>query len=382
MTESELERYRISWQAEIDGAALYRALAEAEAVHRPQVARIYSQMADEEEGHAALWEEKLRAAGHVLQPGRPGWRTRSLAWLAKRFGPQVVLPTIVQAEQRSSLRYGQQMDAQEEGLPADERNHARILHNLARGTVEGTRRTGTAGEEIARLEGRHRAIGGNALRAAVLGANDGLVSNLSLVMGVAGAQLASEAILITGLAGLLAGASSMAMGEWLSVQSSRELYQRQIAIEALELEEDPGGEAEELVLIYRGKGIPENMARQLATQLMSDKGSALDTLVREELGIDPKELGGSAWQAAITSFVLFAIGAVVPVTPFILWTGMAAVVASLVASTLALFVIGAGITLLTGRSVLFSGMRQVLIGLAAAGLTFAIGRLIGVTIAG
>src|SRR5687768_1578627 len=121
MTESELERYRVSRQAEIDGAALYRALAEAEAVHRPQVARIYSQMADEEEGHAALWEEKLRAAGHVVQPARPGWRTRSLAWLAKRFGPQWVLPTIVQAEQRSSLLYGKQTDAQEEGLPADER---------------------------------------------------------------------------------------------------------------------------------------------------------------------------------------------------------------------------------------------------------------------
>jgi len=216
----------------------------------------------------------------------------------------------------------------------------------------------------------------------VLGANDGLVSNLSLVMGVAGADMSGRAILITGLAGLIAGAGSMALGEWLSVQSSRELCQRQIQIESEELRQAPEEESEELALIYQAKGLPEAQARALAARLIAQPATALDTLAREELGIDPDALGGSAWQAAATSFVLFAIGAVVPVAPFAFLSGTAAVTSAVIASGILLFVIGAGITLLTGRSVLHSGMRQVLFGLAAAALTFGVGRLIGVSLAG
>lgn len=229
---------------------------------------------------------------------------------------------------------------------------------------------------------RHSTVGGNALRAAVLGANDGLVSNLSLVMGVAGAELSNRAILITGLAGLVAGALSMALGEWLSVQSSRELYKHEIAIEAKELAEDPEGEVRELTSIYEAKGLAPVQAQQLATQLMADSSSALDTHVREELGINPKELGGSAWVAAGTSFFLFAAGAIVPVAPYLIFSGAGAVIASLVASTVGLFALGAGITMMTGRNPLFSGTRQVIFGLVAAALTFGIGRVIGVTIAG
>jgi VIT1/CCC1 family predicted Fe2+/Mn2+ transporter len=220
------------------------------------------------------------------------------------------------------------------------------------------------------------------LRAAVLGANDGLVSNLSLVMGVAGAALSGPAILVTGLAGLLAGACSMAMGEWLSVQSTRELYQRQIAIEADEIVAAPEEEQAELALIYEAKGLSPEEANAVAAKLMADKANALDSLVREELGIDPEELGGSAWEAAVTSFVLFAGGALLPVLPFVALSGTQAVVVSLLVSALALFLIGAAITLLTGRGVLFSGMRQLLFGLAAAGLTYGIGRVLGVTLAG
>jgi vacuolar iron transporter family protein len=216
----------------------------------------------------------------------------------------------------------------------------------------------------------------------VLGANDGLLSNFSLVMGVAGAQLAGQAILITGMAGLLAGAGSMAMGEWISVQSSRELYERQIGVEASELEEVPDEEEEELALIYQAKGLSEQEARATASRLMADRSSALDTMSREELGIDPQELGGSAWEAAITSFVLFALGAIVPVAPFFFLSGWSAVTVSAVLSALALFGIGAAITLLTGRSVWFSGLRQVLIGGAAAALTYGLGTLLGVAIGG
>ena len=225
-------------------------------------------------------------------------------------------------------------------------------------------------------------VGGNVLRAAVLGANDGLVSNLSLVMGVAGAALEERAILITGLAGLLAGACAMAMGEWISVQSSRELYTRRIALDARVLEENPEEETEELVVLYKAKGLPDALARQVSDHLMMNPRQALDTMVREELGINPDDLGGSAWEAAGASFVLFAVGAIVPVLPFFFLVGEAAVYSSLLASAALLIVMGMGITVLTGRNPLYSGARQLLFGMAAAGVTFAIGRLIGVTVAG
>jgi VIT1/CCC1 family predicted Fe2+/Mn2+ transporter len=214
----------------------------------------------------------------------------------------------------------------------------------------------------------------------VLGANDGLVSNLSLVMGVAGAALPGSTIMITGLAGLLAGASSMALGEWLSVQSSRELQEAQIAAEAAEIEASPKEEAEELALIYQAKGLDPEQARTLANQIMSDKENALDTLVREELGIDPKNLGGSAWEAAILSFFLFAIGAIIPVIPFFFFSGTKAIVLSLVFSLAGLFMIGAGTSLFTGRGVLFSGSRMTVFGLGAAAITYVIGRLIGINL--
>jgi len=216
----------------------------------------------------------------------------------------------------------------------------------------------------------------------VLGANDGLVSNLSLVMGVAGADLAPKAILLTGIAGLLAGSLSMAMGEWLSVQSARELFEHQIRIEREELIAFPEEEREELELIYRAKGVPADTARELADRLIREGAPALETLVREELAIDPEELGGSAWEAAIASFLLFSIGAIVPVLPYIAWGGIPAAVASVVLSGLALFLLGAGITVITGRSALRSGLRQVLIGLAVAAITFGVGRLFGVALAG
>jgi VIT1/CCC1 family predicted Fe2+/Mn2+ transporter len=174
----------------------------------------------------------------------------------------------------------------------------------------------------------------------------------------------------------------MALGEWISVQSSRELYTRQIAVEASEIEQVPEEEEEELALIYQAKGLPEAQARATASRIMSDHATALDTLSREELGIDPQELGGSAWEAAISSFVLFAIGAIIPVAPFIFLSGLAAVVTSAALSALGLFGIGAAITLLTGRSVLFSGARQVAIGIAAAAITYVLGTLLGVAIGG
>lgn len=377
MEESEARRssYLANLRDEVDSAALYRTLSEVE--ESPELGRVYARLAEVEEEHAAFWEEKLRDTGEEVPPRRVGWRSRTLAVLARRFGPQFVVPTVSSMEQADGHAYAGHQEARSTPLPSQERSHARLLRTIA-GPVSG----GLEGRAIARLEGRHRATSGNALRAAVLGANDGLLSNFSLVMGVAGAALSAQSILITGLAGLLAGAGSMAMGEWISVQSSRELYGRQISIEAEELRTIPDEEEEELALIYQAKGVPEEQARRMASRMISDEKTALDTLAREELGIDPEELGGSAWTAAFTSFVLFAIGAIVPVLPFVLFSGIGAVALSVVLSTLALFGIGALITLMTGRSVLYSGMRQVIVGLAAAALTYGVGSLIGSAVIG
>jgi VIT1/CCC1 family predicted Fe2+/Mn2+ transporter len=374
-TREDAQRFRDLLQDEIDGSLLYRTVAEVE--RQPALAQVYKRLAETEEVHAAFWEEKLRATGSPVPTRRPRWRARVLAALARRFGTQFVLPTLAGNERADTGKYRGVAEARGTSLSADEASHSRVLQAI-RSSSTGAMQ----GSALAELEGRHRATGGNALRAAVLGANDGLVSNLSLVMGVAGAQMSGSAILVTGLAGLLAGAGSMALGEWLSVQSSRELYQRQIAIEADEIRDVPEEEREELSLIYQAKGLPEAQARDLAAKLIAQSETALDTLVREELGIDPKELGGSAWQAAVTSFLLFAVGAIVPVVPFVATSGQTAVAASLILSGLALFAIGAGITLLTGRSVLHSGTRQVLFGLAAAALTYGVGRLIGVSVVG
>jgi len=372
---SKVAQYQTNWQDELNGAVLYRALSEIE--QRLPLKEVYRRLAEAEERHSCFWEAKLRATKHHVPAFKLHWRTRALIFLARCFGPEFVLPNIASMEQIDSHHYDMQPEAQAGGLPQQEQSHARLLQALTSGS-----KAGLEGSRIAQLEGRHRAIGGNALRAAVLGANDGLLSNLSLVMGVAGANLSGQAVLITGLAGLLAGACSMAIGEWLSVQSARELYQRQIDIEQQELVEVPDEEAEELALIYQAKGLPEAEAQQLARRLIGDKARALDTLAREELGIDPDELGGSAWGAAGASFCLFALGAIIPVAPFFFVSGMAGAVASMGIGLAALFGIGAGVTLLTGQGVLYAGTRQVLLGLLAAGITFGLGHLIGASLGG
>jgi VIT1/CCC1 family predicted Fe2+/Mn2+ transporter len=279
-------------------------------------------------------------------------------------------------EQNGTNSYSQQADAPR-AMVADEKSHAFLI-----GQIVSTMRGGFEGGTLALLEGRHRAGGGNALRAAVLGANDGLVSNLSLVMGVAGAALSGRSILITGIAGLLAGACSMALGEWLSVQSSRELYAHQIKIETGEIESHPEEEAEELALIYEARGLKPDQAKTLAGQIMTSPEYAIQTLAREELGVNPDELGGSAWEAAFASFGLFALGAIIPVSPFFFSSGSTAVLFSVGLSTVALFILGAVISLFTGRSAIYSGLRMVIFSLLAAAITFGIGRLIGGSLGG
>lgn len=370
LSARERNRLRENLVDELNGAALYHALASAEKDER--LAEVYRRLATVEQRHADRWRRKLEDAGETLPAFSPSWRTRTLVWLARRFGTSVVLPSVQSLEQTDTNKYATQPDARD--FHGDERSHSRVIQLMS------SMRGGFAGTDVARLEGRHRTTGGNALRAAVLGANDGLVSNLSLVMAVAGASMSERAILITGVAGLLAGAGSMALGEWLSVQSSRELYRHQLETEEEELRTAPEEEEEELALIYQARGLGEEQARAFAASMMSNDEMALETLAREELGIDPRELGGSAWTAAITSFLLFSLGAIVPVIPFLFARGTTAIALAVLFSTVALFLVGAAITLYTGRSVWFSGSRQVLFGLIAAVLTFGIGRLFGVAL--
>ena len=364
----DIERYRGYLQDEVDGVYMYRTLAELE--EDEGLKDVYHRLAEVEERHLAVWREQLSLAGVEDATATPSRRTRLLMWLARRFGPDFVLPVIKQMESGAEGMYRGDAIAEAGGLPEDEASHARVFGVLSQ-------RQGAQGSAIGRLESRHRSLGGgNALRASVLGANDGLVSNLALVMGVAGADPGQSTVVLAGIAGLLAGASSMALGEWISVTTSREAAESQIEVEREEIALMPDAEREELALIYQAKGLPRNEAEALAASIMANPDEALSTLAREELGIVPEDLG-SPWAAAIASFLLFAFGAVLPLLPFFFGDGLPAVVASAALSGFGLFQLGAGMTLLTGRKWLRAGVRQVTLGLVAAVITYFAGALVG-----
>lgn len=370
----DVARFIANYRDETDSAALYRAMADAEP--QPEIAEIYRRLARVEETHVEFWRRRIEQAGGQLPKGL-GWRTRVLIWASRRFGAQSVLPLVADDEARNRTMYDKQQEAAGTSLPAQERSHARMLSLLASRSSRGWN-----GAVYSRLEGRHGAGAANNLRAMVLGANDGLVSTFCLLMGVAGSAASVQTLLATALAGMLAGACSMAMGEWISVQSARELQERQIASEAEELAEVPAEEQEELTLIYQAKGFSAEEARQIAERVIKDKDSALETLVREELGINPDDLGGSPTAAAMSSFLVFIVGALVPALPMFLVGDDYLVLASLIASATGLFALGAAIAVFTGKHPLFSGLRQLAIGLGAAGITYGIGHLFGVAVGG
>lgn len=372
--KQDLARFMANYRSEIDGAALYLAMADAEP--KAEIAEVYRRLARVEETHAEFWRRRIEHAGGRVSRSI-SWRARLLIWASRRFGSASVLPLVAGDEARNQAVYDQQAETAGTPLPGQERSHARLLSLLASRTSPGWN-----GAVYSRLEGRHGAGAANNLRAMVLGANDGLVSTFCLVMGVAGSAAGPQALLATALAGTLAGACSMAMGEWISVQSARELQERQIAAEAEELAAVPEEEREELALIYQAKGFSSDEAHRIAARVIDDKDSALDTLVREELGINPDDLGGSAMGAAISSFLVFLAGALIPALPMFLVDRGHILAASLTASAFGLFALGAVIAVFTGRHPLLSGLRQLLIGLGAASLTFLIGRLFGVALAG
>lgn len=359
-------------QTEVDASYLYKLLAEHEADEN--VANVFRQMSEIEYSHAVAFARKHQLADDQLP--HPSNRAKTLKLIGKVLGYDYVLGVLLDTEKSISTSVLNARKKTSAAGSISDTAHVTILKNILNNNKN------VSSTNLARFEKRHRSVGGNALRAAVLGGNDGLVSNFSLVMGIAGATSGQSEVLLTGLAGLLAGALSMSLGEWISVKSSQELFENQMELEMEELEANPEGEEKELALIYITKGIPEAQAMGMAKDIMADKDQAHQLLVKEELGINAEDLKGSAMEAAVTSFLLFAVGAIIPVVPFFFVGGMQAVFFSAGMSAVGLFLIGAAITLFTGKGVWYSGFRQVVFGLLAAAITFGIGRLIGVSLAG
>lgn len=368
----EIKRYRAHLADELHSAAIYETLAHVEKdISRKSV---FEDLAASERAHAKVWADKLSANGQRISD-RLGIKTILMRSLVRVFGARFVLPTLAAVEFADSNKYAGDPDTA--AMSEEEHHHASVVQALA----NGGKPEATSGAGIARAESWHRGVSsGNDLRAAVLGANDGLVSNFCLIMGVAGAGTGNKTILLTAFAGLIAGACSMALGEWLSVTNARELAQTQIAREADELEHTPDAEEHELVLIYRAKGLDGDEAKRVASQLMRNKDKALAALTREELGLDPTELGGNPWSAAGVSFLLFAIGAIFPAMPFLWTSGPTAIVQCIALSVLALAAIGVATSIFNGKGAGFSAIRQVVIGLAAAAFTFGVGRVLGVSV--
>jgi VIT1/CCC1 family predicted Fe2+/Mn2+ transporter/rubrerythrin len=364
---------------ERDAVLLYEALAAIEI--DPQRAAAFNRIATNERRHAEVWASKLREAGVEVPPApsRPRPRVRIIVLLARIFGTKAVSDLVTALEGDEEEIYGGQTATPEiEAIAADEREHAEIWRKLKDPNYHPDR-------DIAERERWHRSGRSGTLRAVIFGVSDGLVSNLALVMGVAGASgptaTSGHFILLAGIAGLLAGAFSMAAGEYISMQSQRELFERQIELERAEMAAMPEEEEAEMASIYRAKGFNADEAKAIAHRLFEDPERALDQLIREELGLDPDELG-SPFGAAFGSFVAFALGAFVPVVPYLVGSGVGSFVAAIGLSLVALFAVGGGVSLLTGRGVLFSGARQVAIGAAAAIVTFVVGTAIGVSVAG
>ncbi len=339
-----------SWKEEMRSAYLYRVVAGCEAGTVRE--GLFKQLATEAESQAQIWVERIRKEGGPPPASyRPDLRSRIVAAVTRRFGPRSTRGLLTAMKVRGMSLYA----------VSDPRH-------FVPGAKSGP-------------EGRHRGLsGGGNLRAAVFGVNDGLVSNASLILGVAGAAADADVIILSGIAGLLAGAFSMAAGEYISVRSQREMYEYQIGLEADELEQYPEEEAGELALIYEARGIPRDTAKQMANDIIADPERALDALAREELGLNPDELGSPSG-AATSSFLAFAAGALIPLVPFLALAHHGALPVSIALTGIALFSVGAVLSLFIGRRAVLGGLRMLAIGGGAGALTFLIGGMLGVALA-
>ncbi len=366
--------------AERNASLLYRSLAETTTGERKQA---LIELAEIEDRHAAHWIEKLTEYGVDIPPAPTSLDPNDAAMVARAraAGLNTVLGQLEENEGADAGMYDDEPEALST-MSEDEREHAEVFRKMMRGTPNPmagvTRTTDRSGAEQ-----WHKVDKSGSVRAAIFGVSDGLVSNTALVMGFAGASLAgsldNSTVLFAGLAGLLAGAFSMAAGEYVSVASQRDLFRREIEMEAQELRDKPEEEAKELELIYRAKGLNKEQAREVSQQIMSDPKTALDTLAREELGLDPDELGNPI-KVAISSFLAFALGASVAVIPYALFSGATAFFTAIALAIISLCVVGGLVGKYSGRGIIFSAMRQLLWGVGAAGVTYMVGSVIGVNI--
>jgi VIT1/CCC1 family predicted Fe2+/Mn2+ transporter len=338
-----------SWREERQSSYLYRLVSDAESGTPRQL--LFLELAKAADDQAALWAREIRkSGGQVPEVYVPDLRTRVVGRLVKWLGPRRLRPVLAAMKVRGMSLY----------------TKAAVGHAMPR--------------TLADLGRRHQGVGtGGNLRAAVFGVNDGLVSNASLIMGVAGATTDAGVIVLSGVAGLLAGAFSMAAGEYVSMRSQREMFEYQIGMERAELDQYPEEEAAELALIFAHKGMAKDEAKRLADQLIADPDRALDTLAREELGLNPDELG-SPWGAAGSSFLAFAVGAIIPLLPFFFGGGNRILLVAVGLTAVALFAVGATLSLFTGRNAGLGGVRMLGIGAAAGAATYIIGKALGVTL--
>lgn len=361
--ERRTKRYRRHLRNELQAAALYSALARIET--DPERSRIFRELSDSEMDHAKVWASKV---GIVTTPSaKLGVLGLLHVVLARVFGTRIVIPFLLWEEYGEIREY--YTDPEAKDIAKDERGHERILKGLARGQTE----------PAALWEESRSATGASGnIRAAVLGVNDGLVSNLSLVMGVSGGTDNTGFVLLAGVAGLLAGAFSMAAGEYVSMRSQRDIYEHEIDTERIEIRDWPEEEQAVLSLIYQSKGLTKAEADLISRRVMGDAEAALDTVTREKLGLDPNELG-APWGAAIASFTAFVGGAIVPIIPFLFGAGNSAVVSAAL-SAVALMVVGGSLAVVSGNRPYWGALRMLLVGSAAAAVTYGIGTLVGVSV--
>ena len=362
-------RYREYLKSELEAAATYQALARAE--RDEDRASAFRALMEGELRHAARWAEKLGLDSNAVKPSSRGPRIWAYRIAARLFGTSRVIPWLLRSEARELRMYANEPEAID--LAPEEREHARVLRTLGANGDSGTRFPGNP------ITGF---VGGGNLRAAILGVNDGLVSNFSLVMGVAGGTDNADFILLAGVAGLLAGAFSMAAGEYVSVRSQRDVYEHRIRIEAGKLQEWPDEAMAALSMSYQDKGLTPEEATIVAERIIAQPDLALHIRVREDMGLNPNYLG-SPWGAAMSSFIAFVIGAIIPIMPYIVGgTPVLSIVTSAALSALALLIVGAVVAANSGRSVVWGGLRMVLAGGLAAGVTYAVGSAIGVAVTG
>lgn len=376
---SDPRRFLRYLEAERNASLLYRSLAATTDGERRDA---LLELADIEDQHAAHWISKCEEYGVAIPPAPTELDSTDaqLVARARSLGLTSVLDVLEANEGADAGMYDDEPEALPT-MPSDEREHAEVFRSLKGSSNESRfpHKAMTPGDG----EPWHRLDRSGSIRAAVFGVSDGLVSNTALVMGFAGASVAgaisNSTVLFAGLAGLLAGAFSMAAGEYVSMASQRDLFAREIEMEAQELRDKPEEEQRELELIYRAKGLPREEAERVAARIMADPTTALNTLAKEELGLDPDELG-SAWKAATSSFIAFAIGASIVVIPYIFLSGVVALITAVVMAVVALIVVGGVVGRLSGRGVVFSAGRQLLWGVGAAAVTYIVGSLVGVNV--